>query len=183
MCLLTEIRDRPHISAFAKIRACPFGGGGWPCPFLKDVKMEKKKKRKKKKKKKETKNANSIDTMLDRNFHFVSQTEGEIHTQFVLTRLCLAGGGPGRCLEGSVPVKTGKSKRANITTPTRHLPVFPNAFDIDFTWRLPLSFPMFLEVQVRRAAVKFSRRAGTSKGAKGARLEKKVPGSCNRFQA
>ena len=35
--------------------------------------------------------------------------------------------------------------------PTRHLPVLLNAFDIDFTWGLPLSFPRFLEAQVRRA--------------------------------
>ena len=45
-------------------------------------------------KKKETKNANSIDTMLDRNFHFVSRTEGKIYTRFILTRLRLAGGVP-----------------------------------------------------------------------------------------
>ena len=68
------------------------------------------------------------------------------------THTSLFGGrGPGRCLKGSVPAKTGKSKRANKATPTRHLPVLPNAFDIDFTWGLPLSFPTFLEAQVRCA--------------------------------
>ena len=36
----------------------------------------------------------------------------------------------GPCLEGA---KTGKSKRTNKPTPSRHLPVLPNAFDIDFT--------------------------------------------------
>ena len=68
----------------------PVWGRIWPCPFLKNVKMKKKKK--KERKKKETKNSNSIDTIFDRNFHFVSGTEGEIYTWFVLTRLCLAGG-------------------------------------------------------------------------------------------
>ena len=121
---------------------------------------------------------------FDRNFHFVSRTEGEIYARRTHTSL-FGGQGPGRCLEGSVPAKTGTSKRANKTTPTRHLPVLPNAFDIDFFWGLPLSFPMFLETQVRRATVtSISRRAGIfNEGRTCSKFEKKVPGSCNRFQA
>ena len=66
----------------------------------------------------------------------------------------------------------------------RHLPVLRNAFDIDFTWGLALSFPMFLEAKVRRATVTSSRRrAGVFNEGHAASLEKKVPGSCNRFQA
>ena len=57
-------------------------------------KKKKERKREKKKKKKETKNASSIDTMFNRNFHFVSRTEGENYARFALTRLCLAGGVP-----------------------------------------------------------------------------------------
>ena len=129
------------------------------------------KKKKKRKKKKETKNANSIDTMFDRNFHFVSRTEGE---RTVRTHTSLFGGrGPCRCLEGSGAFRRGHSKRANKTTPTRHLSVLPKAFNIDFTWGLPLSFPMFLEAQVRRATVTSSRRrAGVFKEGRAASLEK-----------
>ena len=66
---------------------------------------------------------------------------------------------PGRCLEGSVPAKTGKSKRANKTSRRgTYLHVLPNAFDSDFTWGLPLSFPIFLEAQDHRATVTSSRR-------------------------
>ena len=68
---------------------------------------EKKKERKKKKKKKKTKNANSIDTMFDRNFHFVSRTEGENYAQFALTRLCLASG---------VPVAASKDRERSAKT-------------------------------------------------------------------
>ena len=86
-----------------------WGGGVLTLPVSKKCKNEKKKRkeRKKKKKKKETKNANCIGTMFDRNFHFVSRTEGENYARFALTRLCLAGGSlslPRRI--GSVPAKT-----------------------------------------------------------------------------
>ena len=68
--------------------------------------------------------------------------------------------------------------------PTRHLPVLPNAFDIDVTLGLPLSFPTFLEAQVRRA----TERPADDEGAfstKGAQQvwKIKVLGSCNRFRA
>ena len=86
--------------------------------------MKKKKKKERRKKKKEAKNTNSIDTVFGRNFHFVSRTEGEIYARRTDTSL-FGGRGPGRCLEESVPAKTGKSKRANKTTPTRHPPVLP----------------------------------------------------------
>ena len=95
----------------------------------------------------------------------------------------LGGRGPGRCLEESVPAKTGKSKRANKTMPTRHLPVLPNAFDVDFTWGLPFSFPMLLEAQVRRATVTSSRRQAGVFNVAGSKCGKKLPASCNRFQA
>ena len=62
--------------------------------------------------------------MFGRNFHLVSRTDGEIYALAARTDTSVFGGwGPGRCLEESVPAKTGKSKRANKTTPTRHLPV------------------------------------------------------------
>ena len=97
--------------------------------------------------------------MFDRNFHFVSQTEGENYARFALTRLCLAGGVPVAASKlGSGAFRRRHSKRANKTTPTRHLSVLPEAFNIDFTWGLPLSFPMFLEAQVRRATETSSRR-------------------------
>ena len=92
--------------------------------------------------------------MFDRNFTLFRERRARFtHGSFSHVSVWRAGSRPGRCLEleGSVPVKTGKSKRANETTPTRHLPVLPNAFDIDFTWGLPLSFPTFLEAQVHRA--------------------------------
>ena len=77
----------------------------------------------------------------------------------VRTHTSLFGGrGPCRCLEGSGAFRRRHSKRANKNTPTRHLSVLPKAFNIDFTWGLPLSFPMFLEAQVRRATVTSSRR-------------------------
>ena len=149
-------------------------------PVSKKCKNEKRKKRKKKK---ETKNANSIDTMFDRNFHFVSRTEGE---RTVRTHTSLFGGrGPCRCLEGSGAFRRRHSKRANKTTPTRHLSALPKAFNIDFTWGLPLSFPMFLEAQVRRATVTSSMQTTSGCFQRRARSKfgKKVPGSCNRFQA
>ena len=138
------------------------GGGVWPCPFLKYVKM--------KKKEKETKNANSIDAMFDRNFHFVSRTEGEICARFILRRLCLVGG---------VPVGVSKEAfRQRQINPSEQIkprrPVLPNGFDIDFTWGLPLSFPMFLEAHVRRAIVtSSSRRAGVFNEGRAASLKKK----------
>ena len=96
-------------------------------PVSKNVEMKKKKQERKKdeKKKKEAKNTNSLDTVFGRNFHFVSRTEGEIYARLVLTRLCLAGGVQVAASEESVPAKTGKFKRANKTTPTRHPPVLP----------------------------------------------------------
>ena len=138
--------------------------GGWPCPFRKYVKKYKKKKEKKEKKERR-KRIEEKDEERELHRHDVWSklplcfTNGGRDLRTVRTHTFLLGGlGPGRGLEVSVPAKTGKSKRANKTTPTRHLPVFPNAFDIDFTWGLPLSFPMFLEAQVRRATVTSSRR-------------------------
>ena len=104
-----------------------WGRGVLTLPVSKNVKMKKKKQERKKdeKKKKEAKNTNSIDTVFGRNFHFVSRTEGEkLRTARTDTSL-FGGRGPGRCVEESVPAKTGKSKRANKTTPTRHPPVLP----------------------------------------------------------
>ena len=84
-------------------------------PVSKNVEMKKEKK--KKKKKKETKKANSIHTMFNRNFHFVSRTvEGEIQHVSLLARLCLAGGVPIAGSKEAFPNKTGNSKRANETT-------------------------------------------------------------------
>ena len=75
------------------------------------------------------------------------------------THTSLLGGlGPGRCLEVSVPAKTGKSKRANKTTPTRHLPVFPNAFDIDFPLGTSSFFSNVFGGASARATVTSSRR-------------------------
>ena len=136
--------------------------------------------------KKETKNVNAIEKMFDRNFHFVSRTEGENYARFAPTRrsrpTSLFGGwGPCRCLEGSGAFRRRHSKRVNKTMPTRHLSVLPKAFNIDFTWGLPLSFPMFLKAQVRRATVTSSRqRAGVFNEGRTASLEKKYQG---RFQA
>ena len=77
------------------------------------MKKKKKKERKKKKKKKETKNANSIDTMFDRNFHFVSRTEGENYARLALTGLCLA---------GMVPVAASKDReRSAEDTPSERI--------------------------------------------------------------
>ena len=157
-----------------------WGRGVLTLPVSKKCKNEKKE-RKKKKKKKETKNANSIDTMFNRNFHFVSRTEGENYSWFALTRLCLAGG---------VPVAAAKDReRSGEDTPSerikprrrgaRHLSVLPKAFNIDFTWGLPLSFPMFLEAQVRRATVTSSRRRAGAQQV----WKKKYQGPANRFQA
>ena len=163
-------RDRPTVVVGE--------GGCWPCPFLKNVKMTKRKKRKKKE---EAKNTNSNRHDVWSKLHFVSRTEGEIYARFVLP--LFGGRGPSRCLEGSVPAKTGKFKRANKATPTRHLPVLPNAFDIDFTWGLPLSFPTFLEAQVRCATEcpADDERAFSTKGAQ--QVWEKALGSWYRFQA
>ena len=105
----------------------------------------------------------------------------------VRTHTSLFGGrGPGHCLEGSLSAKTGKAKQANKTPPTRHLPVLPNAFNIDFIWGLPLSFPCNgfggessssdRNVQHTTSGV-FS-----TEGAQQV-WNKEVPGSCNRFLA
>ena len=130
-------------------------------PVSKNVKMKKKKKKKKKRRKEEERgkehelHRHGVWSKLPLCF-----TNGGRDLRTARTDTSLFGGrGPGRCLEESVPAKTEKSKRANKTTPTRHLPVLPNAFDIaDFTWGLPLSFPIFLEAQVHRATVTSSRR-------------------------
>ena len=130
-------------------------GGGFTLPVCKKCKNEKKKKKKKKRRKEEER-----DKERELHRHDVWSklplcfTNGGRDLRTVRTHTSLFGGrGPGRCLEGSVPAKTGKNKRANKTTPTRHLPDLPNAFDIYFTWGLPLSFPLFLEAQVGRAIV------------------------------
>ena len=105
-------------------------------------------------------------------------TNGGRELRTFRTHTSLFGGrGPCRCLEGSGAFRRRHSKRANNTTPTRHLSVLPKAFNIDFTWALPLSFPMFLEAQVRRATVTSSRRrAGVFNEGCAASLEKKYHG-------
>ena len=117
---------------------------------------------------KETKNAISIDTMFDWNFHFVSRAEGEIYARRDLTRLCLAGGVLVAASKGAFrrrqehPSERIKPRRQGTTHP-----VLPYAFDIVFTWGFPF-FLRFLEVHVRRATVKSSRwrpRAAPSAGA------------------
>ena len=51
--------------------------------------------------------------MFDRNFHFVSRTEGENYVRFALTRLCLAGG---------VPVAASKDReRSGEDTPSERI--------------------------------------------------------------
>ena len=104
--------------------------------------------------------------LFDRNFTLLRNGGRDLHTVRTHTPL-LGRRGPGCRLEGSVPARAGKSKRANKSTPTRHLPVLPNAIDIDFTWGLPLSFPTFLEAQVRRATERPAddERAFSTKGA------------------
>ena len=118
--------------------------------------------------------------MFDRNFHFVSRTEGEIYARFALTGLCLAGGVPVVASKGAFRRRQENPSERIKTTPTRHLPrpVLPNAFDIDFTWGLPFSFPMFFETKVCCATVTSSgQRAGVFNVGRAASLEIKVPGS------
>ena len=116
--------------------------------------------KKKKKRRKEAKNANSIGAMFDRNFTLFRERRVRFtHGSYSRVSVCRAG--TGSFLEWSVPAKRGKFKRAK--KPRRqgtYLTVLPNAFDIDFTWALPLSFPMFSEAQVRRASVTSRRQPG-----------------------
>ena len=155
------------------------GGGGLTLPVSKKCKNEKKRKERRKEEEREKeRELRGHDVRSKRPLCFTNGGR-DLRTVRTHTSLQLFGGrGPGRCLEGSVPAKTGESKRANKTTPTRHRPVLPNAFGIDFTWGLLLSFPMFLEAQVRRATVTSSRRRtgvfnAASEG-RAASLEKKT---------
>ena len=137
-------------------------------------------------KKKEAKNENSIDTMFDRNFHFVSRTEGET-LRTVRTHTSLFGGwGPCRCLEGSGAFRRRHSKRANKTTPTRHLSVLAQSLQHWFHLGTPSFFSNVFggassscdrNVQQTTSGRFYDQRRARSK------FGKKVPGSCNRFQA
>ena len=109
------------------------------------------------------------------------------------THTFLFGGrGPGHCLGGNVQwrqehpsMQTSEQDHADKAS------VLPNAFDIDFTWGLPLSFRRFWK---RMFVVWLKRRADLWKveqtfetlsrsfQQRAASLEK-VPGSCNCFQA
>ena len=96
--------------------------------------------------------------MFDRNFHFVSRTEGENYARFALTRLCLAGG---------VPVAASKDReRSGEDTPSErinprrrgtYLPC-PKPSTLISPGHSLFLFQCFLEAQVRRATVTSSRR-------------------------
>ena len=146
-------------------------GGGLTLPVSKKCKNKNKKNEEKEEERDKERKLHRHDVWSELPLCF---TNGGWDLRTVRTNTSVFGGrGPGRWLEGSVLAKTGKFKRANKSTLTRHLPVLTNAFDIDFSWGLPFSFPMFLEAQVRHVTVTFSRRrAGVFNEGRAASLEK-----------
>ena len=112
---------------------------------------------------------------FDRNFTFFRERGRDLRMFCTHTTSLFGGRGSARCLEGSVPAKTGQSKRVNKSTPTRHLPVVPTAFDIDSMGPGTSSFfsLLILEAQVRRATEASSRRRASVFGeGRAADLEK-----------
>ena len=168
-CCLGTVRKFPHLPKYGQAR---LGEGVLTLPVSKNVKMKKKKRKTKRRRKRQRMRTPWTRCWVETSTFFHERRARFNHGSYSHVSVWRAGS---RSM-GSVPANTGKSKQANKTTPTRHLPVLPNAFDIDFTWGLPLSFPIFLETQVHRATVTSSRRAGVfNEGrAAGPDLEKKV---------
>ena len=163
----------PRLPKYGYARWGRGGGGGWSCPFLKNVEM-------KKKKKKQPKNANSIDTMFNRNFTLFHERRARFtHGSYSHVTVRRAGSRslPRRERSGEERASKIKSCRQDtcLSCPMRSTLISPGHFHFLFQWFWRRKSLRDRYVQ-QMTSGRFQRRARNKFGKQSTKVLQSLPG-------